>query len=84
MLEYILHNASKDIIHNYGIWVWYLKILYTSIANSQILYTSGKHRLDVEYGQTYTGDIITKLAEPNSSITITLFKLYLRVGYKNS
>ena len=33
MLEYILHNVSIDIIHKYGIWVWYLKILYTSIAN---------------------------------------------------
>ena len=33
MLEYILHNASKDVIHKYGIWVWCLKILYTSIAN---------------------------------------------------
>ena len=102
VLEYILHNASKDNIHKYGIWVWYLKILYTSMVSGygilgyytqvwylKILYTSivnskGKHRLDVEYGQTYTGDIITKLAEPNSSITITLFKLYLRVGYKNS
>ena len=68
MLEYILHNASKDIIHKY----------------SEYFHSKGKHRLDVEYGQTYTRDIITKLAEPNSSIAITLFKLYLRVGYKNS
>ena len=42
MLEYILHNASKDIIHKYGILryytqVWYLKILYTSIANIYIV-----------------------------------------------
>ena len=40
---------------------------------SEYCHSKGKHRLDVDYGQTYTGDIITKLAEPNSSIAITLF-----------